>query len=237
MPAVGGETVIRARDEYIVIQTGGSAENEARIVQTVSGRKIIGYRLTRAEGLIEISRVTNEVEHCGINPNATRVEVLEVVRCKSDKVAAPVQISKDALAEGGRGDNALGALLLPLACSLVIGKEKQAVLVQRSTDRRAEDIAVQPQRLIGSANVQLRLFYEVVVGAGNGVAQVLIRRTVENVRATLGDQDHLRARALSLIRSVVGGSYAKLLNRVLGHRKYRGKRISVGLVVHVHAIE
>src|SRR5258708_33565976 len=144
MPAVGGETVIRARDEYIVIQTGGSAENEARIVQTVSGRKIIGYRLTRAEGLIEISRVTNEVEHCGINPNATRVEFLEVVRCKSDKVAAPVQISKDALAERGSGDNALGALLLSLPRSLVIGKEKHSIFVNLPTPRRPQDITLQP---------------------------------------------------------------------------------------------
>ena len=76
MPAVGGETVIDARDEDIVVEAGGRAENEAGIVQAISGGRIVGHRLPGAEGLIEITRVIGQVEHGGINPEMPRIESL-----------------------------------------------------------------------------------------------------------------------------------------------------------------
>ena len=47
VPAVGSQTVVRAGDENIVIKAGGSAENETGIVQTVTGRGIVGHRIAR----------------------------------------------------------------------------------------------------------------------------------------------------------------------------------------------
>ena len=55
--AIGGETVIDAGNENIVIQSGGSPENEASIVQTITGGSIVGYGPTGAEGPIEITGV------------------------------------------------------------------------------------------------------------------------------------------------------------------------------------
>src|SRR6267143_408648 len=71
VPAVRGEAVIRASNENIIIIAGRRAENEACVIQSITGEKIVGNRLPRAKGLIQIASVTDEVEHEGINPNAT----------------------------------------------------------------------------------------------------------------------------------------------------------------------
>src|SRR5260370_30780987 len=73
MPAVGGETVIEFRDENIVVELCGRAENKAGIIQAVAGGKIIGDRLTGAERLIEITGVIDQIEHGRINPETARI--------------------------------------------------------------------------------------------------------------------------------------------------------------------
>src|ERR1700674_3733082 len=135
VPAVGGKAVIRARDEDIVIQAGGGAENEAGIVQTIARRRIVGHRLTLAEDLIQVASVIGQVEHGGINPDVTRVKVFQVGRRKGCNSAVHILIPEDSLAESGRGNDALGTLLLSLTRSLVISEEKQAVLPKWSTHR------------------------------------------------------------------------------------------------------
>src|ERR1700738_3180306 len=57
VPAVCCETVIKAGDEDIVVQFGGCAENESGVIEAIAGGKIVGYRPTIAEGLIEITGV------------------------------------------------------------------------------------------------------------------------------------------------------------------------------------
>src|ERR1700740_270108 len=94
-----------------------------------------------------------------------RVEVREVGGCKRDQVAVSIQITKDSLAHRGCGNDALGALLLPFARALVIGKEKEAILANRPADRPPEDITVQLQRLIREPNIELRLLHEIIARA------------------------------------------------------------------------
>ena len=105
-------------------------------------------RLTGAESPVEITGVIGQVEHGRINPDLTRIEVLELCGIKGGGPAVHVHIAKDTLAERRRRNHALGALLLALAGPLVVGEEKQPVLLKRPAHRDAKDIAVQLQRLI-----------------------------------------------------------------------------------------
>src|SRR5580704_18085236 len=60
---------------------------------------------------------------------------------------------------------------------------------------------------------------------------------MESICAALGHQSDLRARALPLVGAVVGGGYTKFLNGILRYRQHGGERVTVGLVVHVHAVQ
>src|SRR5258708_32482427 len=73
VPAVGGEPVIHASDKNVVIQAGTRPENKAGIVETITGSKIVGYSLPRAERLIQITSPIG-VLHGGINANTSWVE-------------------------------------------------------------------------------------------------------------------------------------------------------------------
>src|SRR6202007_2377302 len=97
MLAVGGEPVINACDENVVIQAGGCAKNESGIVEAISSGSIVGHRLPGAECSVEIARVAG-VQHGGINPDTSRVEGREVGGCKRDQVGVSLQITKDSLA-------------------------------------------------------------------------------------------------------------------------------------------
>jgi len=65
--------------------------------------------------------------------------------------------------------------------SFVVGKEKQPILLHRPAHRHAENIAVQLQRFVRVADIQLRLLDQVVISAGDGVAQVFIDRAVKGI--------------------------------------------------------
>src|SRR5579863_5834197 len=97
LPAVGSEPVIDARDKDVVIQAGRGAENEACIVETVTGGKVIGNGLTRAESPVEITGLTR-IQHGGINADVLRVEQRKLGGCNRDQVAVHVQIPEDSLA-------------------------------------------------------------------------------------------------------------------------------------------
>ena len=142
MFAVRGEVVIDARYEHIVVELGGGTENVTGIIQPVSGGRIVGRRLTGAESPVKITSVISQVEHCRINPNALRVEILQSCAIERGDSAVHVSVPKDALTERRRRNHAFGALLLALAGPLVVHKEKQPVFLNRPANRRAEDIAV-----------------------------------------------------------------------------------------------
>src|SRR5258707_7698661 len=76
--AVRGEVVIDTRNEHVVVELGGCAENVSGVIQAVSRRKIVGRCLTRAESPVEITSVIGKVEHRRINPDALGIEVLQV---------------------------------------------------------------------------------------------------------------------------------------------------------------
>src|SRR5207244_12321458 len=80
----------------------------------------------------------------------------------------------DALAYGGSGNTADRAVLLPPACSLVIDKEKQTVLLDRASHRGAEDIADQLIRHVRLSTQCFCIFNEVIIGAGDGVAVIFV---------------------------------------------------------------
>src|SRR5579864_2707151 len=173
MLAVGGEMVIQAGDERVVIQAHWCAEPETGVIETIAHRVVIGGVLAGAECLIEVASVVG-VEDSRINPDMQRIEALDVGGRKRRHSAVYVLVSKNALAKRRSRDVAHYALLLAFARSLVIGEEEQPVLLDRTTQRSSEDVADQLERLVGLAARQLRLFDEVVVGAGRGVAQIFV---------------------------------------------------------------
>src|SRR4030081_1780489 len=77
--AVGSEVIIQSGDESIVIQADGGSETKARIIQTVADRAVIGYKLSGAEGLVEIAGVARVFDG-RIDPNTQRIEVFQLRR-------------------------------------------------------------------------------------------------------------------------------------------------------------
>ena len=84
---------------------------------------------------------------------------------------------------------------------------------------------------------EFRRLHKVIIGAGNGVAVVLICRTMKIVGAGLGYQRHLRPGGAPGISVGVGGRDPELLHRIEGHGQDGGEGIAVHLVVHIHAVE
>src|SRR5258707_1467549 len=60
---------------------------------------------------------------------------------------------------------------------------------------------------------------------------------MKGIRAALGHERHLRARALALVGAIVGGGHTKFLNGILRDRQNGSERVAVGLVVHVYAVQ
>src|SRR6266446_3263474 len=116
MPAICSEMVIDPRNEDIIVQAGGCAE--------------------------DVTGIIDQVKHGRINSDMTRIQVLELRRIEGGSPAAYVCIAKDTLAERWCRNNALGALLLTLAGPLIVGEEKQPVLLKRPAHRDAKDIAI-----------------------------------------------------------------------------------------------
>src|SRR4029077_18778035 len=134
--------VIDTRNEDIVVQAGGCAEDVSGIIQAVSSGRVVGHGLTGTEGPVEVTSMIDQVKHGRIDPDSTRIQVLELRGIKGGSPAAYVYIAKDALAERRGRNNALGALLLTLTGSLIVGEEKQPVLLKRPAHRNAKDIAI-----------------------------------------------------------------------------------------------
>ena len=127
--------------------------------------------------------------------------------------------------------------MFPPACSFVIGKEKQAIFANRTSHGHAEDVADQFIRHIWLVVGCLGILDEKIVGAGNRVAHVIVSCAMEVVRAAFGHQRDLRSRSLALIGVVVRRGHSEFLHGIHRNRKNGCKRISVGLVIHVHAVE
>jgi hypothetical protein len=107
--------VIDARNEDIVVQASGCAEDVTGVIQAVSGGRVVGHGLTGTEGPVEITSVIDQVQHGRIDPDPARIQVLELCGSKGGGPAVYVYILKDTLAERRRRNDALGALLLTLA--------------------------------------------------------------------------------------------------------------------------
>ncbi len=103
-------------------------------------------------------------------------------------------------------------LILGQALSLVVAKEEQLVLQDRTTHIDAEDVPHQFGGTVGQPRFQFALLVEVVVGDGVGGPEVLITRPMKFVGAGLGDHRHLRPRGTALIRVGVAGDHAELLD-------------------------
>src|ERR1700692_1462285 len=141
MPAVGGETVIESRDEDIVVKLGGRAETVTCIMQAITRRKIVGHGVPVTKGLVQVARVT-WVEHRLINPETLRIKELKLSGVPRNERAAHSHIAENPLAELRRRNYALRPLLFALASPFIVGKEKQAVLLNRPAHRCTKNITV-----------------------------------------------------------------------------------------------
>src|ERR1039458_4992091 len=126
--------------------------------------------------------------------------------------------------------------------SFVVHEKKQAIFLHWPADGGAKDIADQLGRRVAVIRIgeraicQLGQFVEVIVGAGVGVAKVLVDRAVDAVGAAFGHECHLRAAGSSLVGVGIGGGDAKLLYGIERHGQDGGKGLAA-LVVYANAIE
>src|SRR5262249_9631986 len=108
---------------------------------------------------------------------------------------------------------------------------EKPILPDGSAERRAVHVAIQLRAS------EPRLIGKEVIGARLGVTQILVYRSVNQVRPALGDQCHLSTRGASEIRPGVAGDGAELLDRIQRDAQNAGECRAVLLVVDVDAIE
>ena len=79
--------------------------------------------------------------------------------------------------------------VLPRA--FVVGEKERTIFADRSAQRSAEDVAIQFQRFIRLAVEKFGSLHQIIIGAGERVARILVGRAMEAVAAALGDQRDL----------------------------------------------
>ncbi len=167
------------------------------------GDHIAGKRLTRSVRIIRQHRVVDG----------------EVV---GREVACPLRAGGD-----GEDVRAVKQLLLR---RLVVAKEEQLVVQDRSADRCAFLVPMEGGRRVGRSAGKLALLVEVLVRRQRVGAENTKHIPVKLVRARFAHQaDHARSAALVRRRSVLG-LHARLLHRVFGnfHRRNNRPRIIFG---------
>src|SRR5260370_14815549 len=172
-----------------------------------------------------------------INPYAEGIELLQIGSCNRNRVARPVQVIDVAGTEGRRGNCPHGAWLVKVSSPFVIGKEKQTILPDRPAQRHTEDISYQLVGHIRRPAPGFRTLDEKVVGTGNRVAMVLVKRSVGLVGAALGAQRNLRSRSGPLVGIVVRSGDPKLLHRIECRRQDGSECVPGNLVIHIDAIK
>ena len=111
-----------------------------------------------------------------------RIQLLDLVRRQLADTAVASRIGEDSLPEVGIGNNAKRWRFGSVAPPLIVQEIKNTVLLDGTAHGSAEDVA--DQFLPGYA----RRIIEETIGRRNRVAMVLIKRPVQVVGATLGNQ-------------------------------------------------
>src|SRR5262249_32839582 len=106
-----------------------------------------------------------------------------------------------------------------------------------SSQRSPKDVPEQFIRRIRLIAARFGCLYEIVIRTGDGVAVILVKRSVERIGTTFRDQCHLGAGSSALIGIVIGSGHAEFLHGIEGRRQHRGKGISAGLIVNVYAVQ
>src|SRR6476620_7551141 len=182
-----------------------------------------------------------EVDDRGVN--STRggirvgIETLNIRGSECGRASVDVHEGNVSLAQGWSWNRAYNTLRFPLAGAFVIAKEEEAIINDRAAKRCSKNVSEKFQWLVRLPTRQFCLLNEIVVGAGDGVAHVFIRRAVEVVCAAFGYESNLSARTGTLIRVVVGGSHAEFLDGVQCHREHGSESGAASLVVYVSAVE
>lgn len=77
--AISREVIVEARDKGIIVQTGRRAEDEPGVIQSVASRRIVGWRAPATESATEITRMTDRIEHRGINTDTVGIEIQKII--------------------------------------------------------------------------------------------------------------------------------------------------------------
>src|ERR1700747_2490299 len=125
------------------------------------------------------------------------------------------------IAERIAGNNAKITFLFALAGGFLIWEEIQTILENWPADRAPEDVANQFRGQILGATLDLSRLHEIVIGAGLGVAEIFVERTVKLVRAAFCNQRNLGTRRTSRVGPVIGCGYSEFLHRIESDGKDR----------------
>ena len=194
--AISSKVVVEAGNEDVVIESDGCAETEAHVVKAIAYGDVVTTE--SRVGLLEVgvhvipgrqTKCSERIERCNIIRTQRQKAGLRCVRGQANPLHRSARAGRriegsvgfqralvlnDAIAHGGAGNTAHRAVLLPPACSLVIDKEKQTVLLDRTSHRGAEDIADQLIRHVRLSTQCFCIFNEVIIGAGDGVAVIFV---------------------------------------------------------------
>ena len=124
-----------------------------------------------------------------------------------------------------------------MSSALIIDKEENTILADGSAEGAPEDVADELGRYIRLTRLQFRRLYEIIVGAGGGVAVIFVERTVKIVGATFGNERHLCARGASLVGIGIRGCDSELLDGVQCDWQDGSKSAALYLVVDINAIQ
>ena len=173
------QPMVDACNQRVVVFADWCAESEAGLVQSVANARVVRRIIPIAKGLIEVTGVSGKVEDGRINAQVARIQGGNVAGPECGDAAAGVHILDVSSAHRRCRNCPYRRNRFPPTCPFIIEKEKRSIFLKRSSDRPSENVTDQLRRFIVFAASNRRLFDEVVVGAGNGVAMVFVQRTMK----------------------------------------------------------
>src|SRR5215471_116957 len=248
--AICGELVIHPSDIPVAVGWNWATETIAEEIESIPLRVVIGMRerLQVAAGVTAYDRVRTDsmrVQLRQVLPREAEYSSGNVVNLsahpgdRSSRALRCVRalVLNNAVTKSIAGHNTDIAFFFALTSRFVIGEEVKAVLDEGTANRSAEDVADQFRSDIGFAALNLRRLHKVVVGAGIGIAEIFIKRTVKTIGAAFGDERDLGARRASRISTIIRGRHAEFLHGIESDGQNRRERIAVHLIVDIDAIE
>src|SRR5216683_2333812 len=201
MAAALGDFVIGSCDVPVFVGWSSALETVAGKVESVSLAKVVwlgeGIEVLLHNGIdADIEGIHRLNLSWGQRGNRTEAGIGDAyvrIARGAERVIAVAHITDGTRPQAVGWHDAHHASFLTLSRGFIVHEKEETILQDRSTQGAAEDVANQLGWDVGLAVLQLGKLHKVVVGAGEGIPVIFVKRTMKVVGAALGYQRHLSA--------------------------------------------